>query len=95
MPCSRWLREQATASSGASGHGGAVTFVQRFGSSLKANVHFHAVVLEGVFVAGSAAVAPRFVRTGAPTEAEAAEEAAPTGIEVCVQRIPVRGARTS
>jgi hypothetical protein len=28
---------------------GAVTFVQRFGSSLNLNVHFHVVVLDGVF----------------------------------------------
>ncbi len=29
---------------------GAVTFVQRFGSSLNLNVHFHVVMLDGVFV---------------------------------------------
>lgn len=29
---------------------GAVTFVQRFGSSLNLNVHFHVVVIDGVFV---------------------------------------------
>jgi hypothetical protein len=28
---------------------GAVTFVQRFGSSLNLHVHFHVVVLDGVF----------------------------------------------
>jgi Putative transposase len=28
----------------------AVTFVQRFGSSLNLNVHLHVVVLDGVFV---------------------------------------------
>ncbi len=31
------------------GRGGAVTFEQTFGSSLNANLHFHALVLDGVF----------------------------------------------
>jgi len=49
-----WLREQAKSQGGGSGQGGAVTFVQRFGGSLNANVHFHAIVMEGVWVAGAA-----------------------------------------
>ena len=32
--------------------GGAVTFVQRFGDALNLNVHFHALVLDGVYEAG-------------------------------------------
>ena len=32
---------------------GAVTFVQRFGSSLNLNVHFHVMVLDGVFARGA------------------------------------------
>jgi hypothetical protein len=31
---------------------GAVTFVQRFGSSANLHVHFHAIVIDGVYAAG-------------------------------------------
>ena len=33
----------------ASARGGAMTFIQRFGGSLNLNVHFHVLVLNGVF----------------------------------------------
>ncbi len=32
---------------------GAVTFVQRFGDALNANVHFHSMVIDGVYAAGT------------------------------------------
>ena len=32
---------------------GAVSFEQRFGSTLNAHVHFHCWVIDGVFVAGA------------------------------------------
>ena len=32
------------------GRGGAVTVIQRFGGSLNLNIHFHALVLDGVHV---------------------------------------------
>ena len=35
---------------GRRGRGGAITFVQRFGSALNLNVHFHCVVPDGVFL---------------------------------------------
>lgn len=44
----RYLRRAAAQGLGG-GQCGAVTFVQRFGSSLNLNVHFHVVVLDGVF----------------------------------------------
>ncbi len=34
----------------AGGRSGAVNFIQRFDSALRLNVHFHALVLDGVFV---------------------------------------------
>ena len=34
----------------ASGHPGAVTLIQRFGSALNLNIHFHMIFLDGVFV---------------------------------------------
>ena len=33
-------------------HTGAVTLIQRFGSSLNLNVHFHMLFLDGVYVEG-------------------------------------------
>jgi len=34
----------------ATGHTGAVTLIQRFGSALNLNIHFHVIVLDGVYV---------------------------------------------
>jgi hypothetical protein len=67
---SAWLREQAKAHGTANAQPGAVTFVQRFGSTLNANVHFHAVFFDGAFIAGAPGEPARFVRTRAPTETE-------------------------
>ena len=39
------------------GHCGAITFVQRFGSALNLNVHFHCVVPDGVFTDGGEFIA--------------------------------------
>jgi hypothetical protein len=44
---------------------GAVTFVQRFGSALNLNLHFHAVVLDGVY-APKAGGEPEFFPLRAP-----------------------------
>jgi hypothetical protein len=41
-------------------HAGAVNFVQRFGSSLALNVHFHALFLDGAYVVRGPASRPRF-----------------------------------
>ena len=47
---------------------GGVTFVQRFGSALNLNVHFHTVALDGVYsVAGSE---PVFFQLPGPTDEE-------------------------
>jgi hypothetical protein len=43
-----WQRRQARAR-GIRGRAGAVTFVQRFSSALRLNVHFHVLVPDGVF----------------------------------------------
>jgi len=53
----------------ASGHGGAVTFVQRFGDALNLNVHFHSLVLDGVY-ARSAEGTLRFHPLPPPDDAE-------------------------
>ena len=46
---------------------GAVTFVQRFGDALNANVHFHSMVIDGVYAA-DASGRPRFHQLPAPED---------------------------
>jgi hypothetical protein len=53
------------------GAGGAVTAIQRFGSALNVNVHFHTLVAQGVFVEDSEG-GRRFVPSPAPTDVEVA-----------------------
>lgn len=48
---------------------GAVTVVQRFGSALNLNIHFHALLLDGVFVHNHSG-APEFIETLKPTQDE-------------------------
>ena len=51
------------------GAGGAVTAIQRFGSALNMNVHFHTLVAQGVFIE-DADGKRRFVPSPAPTDVE-------------------------
>ena len=46
---------------------GAVTFVQRFGDALNANVHFHSMVIDGVYAAGASG-RPEFHQLPAPED---------------------------
>src|SRR5438128_5971491 len=46
---------------------GAVTFVQRFGDALNANVHFHCLVIDGVYAAGNDG-RPEFHQLPAPED---------------------------
>jgi hypothetical protein len=64
--------KQAAKKSGEAGklHAGAVTFVQRFGSSLNLHVHLHTCALDGVYVDGEEGDAPRFVPAAPPSRAE-------------------------
>ena len=48
---------------------GAVTLIQRFGSALKLNIHYHMLFLDGVYL-DSANGAARFLSVQAPTSAE-------------------------
>jgi len=68
----RWQRAQARARGVVGAAPGAVTAIQRFGSVLNLNVHFHTLVPDGVFVANGAGGA-RFVPLPAPTDDEVAE----------------------
>jgi hypothetical protein len=56
----------------ATGHPGAVTLIQRFGSALKLNIHCHMIFLDGVYIAAAAA-APVFRHVPAPTGMELQE----------------------
>jgi hypothetical protein len=47
---------------------GAVTLIQRFGSALNLNIHFHILFLDGVYVYGDKP--PRFQRVKAPDKSE-------------------------
>jgi hypothetical protein len=54
-------------------HPGSVTFIQRFGSALNLNLHFHVISLEGVYLDRTAAgLKPRFVTAEPPTDADIA-----------------------
>jgi ribosomal protein S27E len=55
----------------ATGHPGAVTLIQRFGSALNLNIHFHMIFLDGVYRPVDGA-APLFRHVPAPTGRRAA-----------------------
>jgi putative transposase/transposase-like zinc-binding protein len=67
-------------------HPGSVTFLQRFGSALNLNLHFHCVFIEGVYLDRTAAgLKPRFVPAAPPTD---------TDIAAVIQKISRRVIRT-
>ena len=65
---SRWYTLRAQALGQPAGVTGAVIVVQRFGSALNLNVHFHMLLLDGVFVEDGDTV--RWVKVPAPTTQE-------------------------
>jgi len=52
---------------------GAVTAIQRFGSALNLNLHYHVLVLDGVFHQASGAASPTFRAIKAPTTEDITE----------------------
>src|SRR5262249_9618105 len=66
-----WYRRRARRAGIAGGRSGTVTVVQRFGSGLELNVHFHLLAPDGVFVV-SADRTVGFHRVSAPTNADVA-----------------------
>ena len=56
-----WYRQQARAQGYADARCGSVTFVQRFGSALNLNPHFHVLMLDGVYAGREEETAPVFV----------------------------------
>ena len=67
-------------------HTGAVNFIQRFGSALNLNVHFHILFLDGVYLSQDTGdeVTQVFRQVNAPTRAD---------LEVLLQKISTRVAR--
>jgi hypothetical protein len=65
-----WMRRHAQNAGIAFPEVGAVTAVQRFGSALNLNVHFHTLVLDGAFRTDSFGEGFRFVALEAPSDAE-------------------------
>ena len=60
----RWYRDRGRALGLPDGRTGSITVLQRFGSSLNLNPHFHVLVLDGVYTLDNA---PRFVPLDPPT----------------------------
>ena len=56
-----WYRQQARAQGYTNVQCGSVTFVQRFGSALNLNPHFHVLMLDGVYTCNKAGAAPVFL----------------------------------
>lgn len=53
---------------------GSVTFLQRFGGALNANLHYHVIVMEGVFLDRTdQGLKPRFVQGEPPSDADVAD----------------------
>ena len=67
------LRRAAVRAGIADAQGGALTAIQRFGSAMNANVHFHSLVLDGVFSRPAPGEAPVFHPLPAPTDEEIAQ----------------------
>jgi hypothetical protein len=52
---------------------GSVTFLQRFGGALNANLHYHVIVIEGVFLdRAGPGLTPRFLKGEPPSDADVA-----------------------
>jgi Putative transposase len=49
---------------------GAITLIQRFGSALNLNIHFHMLFLDGVYISGKNGTSARFRWVKAPTHDE-------------------------
>jgi len=67
-----WYRDDLARRGLAGGQTGSVTVVQRFGSALRLNVHFHMLVLDGCYVEGTDG-AVQFHRAHQPSTADVEE----------------------
>ena len=65
-----FYRERAASVGAPDGRTGAVNRIQRFGSALNLNVHFHALVLDGVYSTASPFARPEFHEAAELTECD-------------------------
>ena len=85
--------ERVEAGKGEGEQCGAVTFVQRFGGALNLNIHFHCLVLDGVYAAGPKGKL-RFHPLPPPSDAEVARVAGQVAQRDCPDaRAPGAGPR--
>ncbi|MEQ1891629.1 MAG: transposase, partial [Planctomycetota bacterium] len=71
-----WHAARAERAGVARGHSGAVVVAQRFGSALNLNLHFHALVLDGVYASADPCTRPAFHPAEAPSDGNVAERVA-------------------
>ena len=69
------LKQRARDSGILKGQCGAVTFIQRSGSALNLNVHFHMAVMDGVYASAGEGEAPRFYALRPPEQRDVAKVA--------------------
>jgi hypothetical protein len=67
-----WLRRRAARRGRVGARGGSVTAIQRFGGALNANVHFHALIFDGVYTRATPQARPVFYPLPPPTDADIA-----------------------
>jgi Putative transposase len=65
-----WQRRRAARWGLVGARSGSVTAIQRFGGSANLNVHFHALLFDGVYTRASPTARPRFHRLPPPTDAD-------------------------
>jgi hypothetical protein len=68
-----WQRRRAAQRGLVGARSGSVTAIQRFGGSANFNVHFHALLFDGVYTRPSPTTRPRFYRLPPPTDADIAQ----------------------
>jgi hypothetical protein len=71
-----WQKRRAGARGIHGAQAGAVTAIQRFGSALNLNLHFHSLLFDGVYALSNDTGRPRFIELPAPTDGEVAHLAA-------------------
>ncbi len=86
-----WQRQRATRRGVVEARSGSVTAIQRFGGALNANVHFHALIFDGVYTRPTPTTRPAFHRLPPPSDADIA--ALLTRLHRRVRRLLVRRGR--
>ena len=77
-----WYKKKAKEQGYSDVQCGSVTYCQRFGSSLNANLHYHSLVLDGVYVFFGEDDAPVFIPAPTPTDEEIKEVTETTAFRV-------------